>query len=142
MDALSPDNLDAFVKAALDAVNSKNYPLLAALGVVLAVWILRKYGGEKFPVLRTDRGGASLALLTSAAGAVVTALLSGTPFTWPLAGKALVTAFLAVGGFSLVKKLVTGDADKAKADAKAAGEKAAAVAPVPSPMDIVNGGKK
>lgn len=123
---VDPDQTGAFLRAFADAVSSRNWPLVAALVVVCAVWAVRKFGAARVPWLSTDRGGAVLVLATSLAGAVATALLGGAAFSLPLLVQALSVALSAAGGFNLVKKLATAPAP-------------AAPAPVASPMSIVNG---
>lgn len=131
--APDPDQTADFVKVLVDAVASKNWPLLAALGVVAAVWAVRKFLAPRVPFLATDRGGAILVLVTSLAGAVATALVGGAAFSLPLLVQALSVALSAAGGFNLVKKLATTPAP-VPAPVQPAPE------PVASPMDIVNGG--
>lgn len=70
-------------------------------------------------------------LVTSLAGAVASALLGGAGLTLPLLVEAISVALTAAGGFNLTKKLLT--APQAPVPA--------AAAPVPSPMDLVNGGQ-
>jgi hypothetical protein len=129
-----PSQLEAFATFALNAVQSGNYSLVAALGVIAAVYALRRFGGGRIPFLATDRGGALLVIITSVAGALATAFAAGTAVSLPLVISALVVALKAAGGFSLAKKLLFGDKSIAQAEdagAKAAAEvggKAAAVA--------------
>lgn len=143
VDALNPENIEAFAKIAIEAVASKNYMLLAALGVIAAVYLARKLLGSRFPILKTPRAGAILVLLTSIAGAVATALLAGQSIGLALLLQALAVGLSAAGGFRLVKVLITNEAEveAAKAAAKAAGEAAAKSAPsAPSLAAYVNAG--
>lgn len=136
---LSPENFDAFAKVIYDAVMSKNYSLVAALAVVAIVWAVRKFGTPKFPQLQSDRAGAALAIITASTGAIATALAAGQPFTWPLALKALSTALMAAGGWSLAKKLLFPKSiEQARSEAVQAGTVAAGAAVAPTPMDLVN----
>ncbi|TQF09182.1 hypothetical protein FJV41_45945 [Myxococcus llanfairpwllgwyngyllgogerychwyrndrobwllllantysiliogogogochensis] len=104
----NPEQFEAFAQLLLDAVTSRNYALLAALVVVLLVYLLRKFGGAFIPFLRTDRGGAVLVLGVSLAGAVANALAAGAPFSLALLVTALKVALTAAGGFTVIKRLVFG----------------------------------
>jgi hypothetical protein len=134
--ATSPDpgNVESFARLVLDAVTSRNWALVASLAVVALVYVLRRFAGAWWPVLRTARAGAVLAVLVAVAGAVANALLAGEAFTAGLLLKAFAIGLGAAGGFSVVKALLFGDAveDAAReAGEVAAGEiagKAAAVA--------------
>lgn len=127
---LTPDNLSEFAKVALDAVHSHNYLLLAALAVTAIVWAVKKFG--KPPFFQTAKGSIVLVIATSLGGAFLNAVLAGAPFTWKLALDALAIAFTACGGYRALRVLLGyADAEAIKADAKAAGEAAAAkVAPL------------
>ncbi|MBZ4336420.1 hypothetical protein K8556_36875 [Corallococcus sp. AS-1-12] len=130
--------MESFARLVLDAVTARNWALVASLGVVALVYVLRRYMGAWWPVLRTARAGAALAVLLSVAGAVANALLAGESFTVALLLKAVAIGLGAAGGFSVVKALLFGDADAEavqKAGEVAAGEiagKAAAVAALES----------
>ncbi|WP_223744865.1 hypothetical protein [Corallococcus sp. AS-1-12] len=136
--APDPSNVESFARLVLDAVTARNWALVASLGVVALVYVLRRYMGAWWPVLRTARAGAALAVLLSVAGAVANALLAGESFTVALLLKAVAIGLGAAGGFSVVKALLFGDADAEavqKAGEVAAGEiagKAAAVAALES----------
>ncbi|QSQ17171.1 hypothetical protein [Myxococcus landrumensis] len=130
----NPEQLEEFARLVLDAVTSRNYALLAALVVVLLVYLLRKFGGAFVPFLRTDRGGALLVLGVSLAGAVANALAAGAPFSLALVLTAAKVALTAAGGFTLVKRLLFGSSAVERADqagefaAGQVGGKAAAIA--------------
>ncbi|WP_255443052.1 hypothetical protein [Corallococcus sp. Z5C101001] len=132
--APDPSNVEAFARLVLDAVTAQNWALVASLGVVVLVYVLRRYVGTWWPWLRTARAGAALAVLLSVAGAVANALLAGEAFTVALLLKAVAIGLGAAGGFSVMKTLLVGDADAEavrNAGEVAAGEiagKAAAVA--------------
>lgn len=57
--APDPEQTGAFVKVVVDAIASRNWPLLASLGVVALVWAVRKFGSTRIPWLGTDRGARS-----------------------------------------------------------------------------------
>ncbi len=137
---INPENFEAFFRLVYDAVTSKNYALIASLAVVAVVYLVRRYGGTKFPVLKTNRGGAVLALVTSVAGAAATAFLGGVPFGAAVLLKALGVGFMAAGGFSVVKKIVFGDPEQVKAEAKAEGQAAADASKPKTAAEFVNGG--
>ncbi|WP_223645548.1 hypothetical protein [Corallococcus sp. EGB] len=136
--ALNPGNVEAFARLVLDAVTARNWALVASLAVVALVYVLRRYVGAWWPVLRTARVGAVLAVLLAVAGAVANALLAEEAFTVALLLKAVAIGLGAAGGFSVVKALLFGDAEAEavqKAGEAAAGEiagKAAAVAALES----------
>ncbi|NOK20784.1 hypothetical protein HMI50_27540 [Corallococcus carmarthensis] len=129
-----PGNVESFARLILDAVTARNWALVASLAVIALVYVLRRFVGEWWPLLRTARAGAVMALLLSVAGAVANALLAGESFTVALLLKALAIGLGAAGGFTVMKTLLFGDAveDAAReAGEAAAGEiagKAAAVA--------------
>lgn len=130
----NPEQFEEFARHLLDAVTSRNYALLAALVVVVLVYLLRKFGGRFIPFFNTDRGGAVLVLGVSLAGAVANALAAGAPFSLALLLTALQVALTAAGGFTIIKRILFGSAAIARAElagALAAGhvaEKAAAIA--------------
>jgi acyl carrier protein len=129
--APSPDDLASFAQVTLDAVQHKNWGLLASLGVVVLVWALRKWGSVKIPFLATDRGGAVLALVWGIAGAIATGLLAGAPLDLALLIKGLTVGVTAIGVFSGAKKLAT---------ATKAGEAAAApVTDTAAAVKVLNG---
>lgn len=112
----NPEQVEEFARVVLDAVQGRNYALLASLGVVLVVYLLRKFGGARIPFLRTDRGGALLVLVVSLSGAVANALAAGAPFSAALLLTALRVGLTAAGGFTLIKRLVFGEPAIARAE--------------------------
>ncbi|MBZ4335088.1 hypothetical protein K8556_30100 [Corallococcus sp. AS-1-12] len=126
--------MEAFARLILDAVTARNWALVASLAVIALVYVLRRFVGAWWPVLRTARAGAVLALLLSVAGAVSNSLLAGESFTVALLLKAIAIGLSAAGGFTVMKTLLFGDAVEdavREAGEVAAGEiagKAAAVA--------------
>ncbi|NRD68606.1 hypothetical protein HRD49_43495 [Corallococcus exiguus] len=126
--------MESFARLILDAVTARDWALVASLAVIAIVYVLRRFAGAWWPLLRTARAGAVLALLLSVSGAMANALLAGESFTVALLLKALTIGLGAAGGFTVVKTLLFGDAveDAAReAGEVAAGEiagKAAAVA--------------
>ncbi|WP_404362859.1 hypothetical protein ACIHQR_23045 [Corallococcus coralloides] len=118
-----PGNVEGFARLILDAVTARNWALVASLAVIALVYVLRRYVGAWWPLLRTARAGAVLALLLSVAGAVSNALMAGESFTVALLLKAIAIGLSAAGGFTVMKTLLFGDA--VEEAARAAGEVAA-----------------
>lgn len=105
--AVAPDeSLIALAKPVIDALLSGNPGLAAALALVLAAAVARRYGSKRFPFLATDAGGALLVLVGSFGGAAATALTGGAAVSLGLAWKALLVAFAASGGYATVKRLL------------------------------------
>ncbi len=135
------------IRAALDG----HWPKVVALGLVIAVFLLRKILAPKIPFFGTGPGGAVLNLLTSFSVALATPLLGGVVFTWSLLWVALQASLTAAGGWSLARYLwpllpeafrklfSRGDSTEAIAESKKEGIAAAVVAKSPRPEDIVNG---
>lgn len=88
------------------AVMAGQWALVAALALVLVVFVLRKFVSGKVPFLASDAGGIMLAFVGSLGGAFATAFAAGESFSWSLAFKAAQVAFLAMGGYAALKKLV------------------------------------
>ena len=99
-------DVEVFAKSVLGAVQSSNWRLLAALGVVGVVFALRKWGGKKWPFLATDRGGAALALAFGVACAFSNAFAAGQVPSLSLLMTGLSVGLTAAGGWSVVKKLI------------------------------------
>lgn len=93
-------------KAVYDALHGGHYAYAAAMALVVAVALLRKYGGSAIPALHTDAGSALLVLGGSFGAALAATLAGGGPLTWPLAWSAACVAFAAAGGYATIKKLV------------------------------------
>lgn len=157
------EEITALVKPVYEAIMSGNYTLAAAMALVLAVAVLRKYGAKRWPFLASDAGGSLLALLGSFGGAVGTALMAGAAISGGLLWSAAGIAFAASGGYTLVKRLLVDPVlkplfDKAPGwlkpvlnlalwvfgrttaveDAKAAGAKAVAAKPAKGIVSIVS----
>lgn len=153
METVTPDALDKFLSLVLEAAVAGKWSSLAALGLVAAVWALRKFIVPKAPFFATGEGGAVLTILTSFVGAVATAVLAGAAFSGTLVWSSLQVALLAAGGWSLVKHLLPlllkapflaklfarGDAATAVTKAEKEGLAAAAGARTPKSDDIANG---
>lgn len=102
---VSLESVLELARPVFDAVMAGQYPLAAALALVLLVAVARKWLAPRVPFFGSDAGGALLALAGSFGGAVATALLAGATLSWSVAWTALGVAFTAAGGYSLVKRL-------------------------------------
>jgi hypothetical protein len=122
-DVLNPENLEAFAKLAFEAAKTGNAWMLVSLGLILAVYLVRKFLGPKVPFLQTQAGGAILNLVMAFAGAIASALIAGQSMNPLLAVAAFKVAFTAAGGFTLVKHLLTLFKGKNPEQIKAAGER-------------------
>jgi hypothetical protein len=116
----------AFAKQAQDALQNKNLRLLAALAVILLVWLCRTALKGKIPWLATNRGSALLALLWSFGVTFAAVFASNAPVGLQALVNATVLAMTSAGGWTLVKKIVA-PSDKKKA------KKAATPADPPAP---------
>jgi hypothetical protein len=117
MPVLDPDalGLEALARLALTAVNDGNWPLVLALALVAAVWLVRKTVAPKVPFLASDVGGGLLALAGGVTGAVASALLGGGVLSAPLLLAGLKVGFMAAGGWSTLKRLAVWALPKLKA---------------------------
>lgn len=108
--ALAAETVDGdlidVARPVLDAILAGQYTAAAALGLVLAVALLRRYGSRALPWLHSDVGGAVLALGTSLGGALATALMAGASLSGGLLWTALGVAIAAAGGYAMIKKLI------------------------------------
>lgn len=101
------DELEELPLMVFRACHDRNWALLASCLVVGSVWLARRYGGELWPWLRTDKGGAVLSLTVAWAGGISQALAAGEPVIDPgLLISALGVAATASGGWTLGKKLM------------------------------------
>jgi hypothetical protein len=144
MEAIAtPENLEAFLGLIVAAIKGGQWPLLSILTLILGVWAIRKYLGPKHPALLTGAAGASLNILAGFLTAVGVSLIGGIPFTWALAGSALLSS-VAAGWFSLASALLPGtfkrgDAPASITAAEKAGLAAAVTAKPPTSDSIANG---
>lgn len=106
----SPDDLGAFASAIFGAVAGKQWGYLVALAVIGLVFAIRKFAGKlPAPVgpaleafFQSDPGGVILAFLV----AFATALAAAGSLSGAVLLAALKTALVAMGGFSLINKLL------------------------------------
>lgn len=154
MEAVSPENLDAFLKLVLAAVATGKWASVAALALVAAVWGLRKFVAPKVPFFATGEGAAVLTISASFVGALATALLAGSALSVPLVWSSLQVAVMAAGGWSLAKHLLPlllkvpflaalfppkADGPTLVTGAQKVGLAAAVVAKAPTSDEIANG---
>lgn len=100
----------ALVGEVFQAVQTGNWALAAALGLVGVCWALRRWGPRLLPAswgaaLASDAGGAVLVLLTGVAGAVAAALGSGHGLSLDVLRRAFEVGFAAAGGYATAKKI-------------------------------------
>lgn len=93
-------------KSAYDAITGGHYMYAAAVALVLAVALTRKYFGERWQWMHTDAGAAGMVLAGSFGAALAASLAGGGALTVQLAGSAFAVAFAAAGGYASLKKLV------------------------------------
>jgi hypothetical protein len=98
-----------FAEQTYQALQHQDYRLFAALAVIGLVWAARKFGG-KLPgklgdFMRSDRGGAVLALVMGVLENVAHAALAGS-LTAHAVMDGLVNGVLAAGGYSAAKKML------------------------------------
>ncbi len=96
----------AVAKQIFDAVVSGQWALVAALALVAVVFVLRKFVSTKVPFFASDAGGVVLAFFGSLGGGLATAFAAGEAFSLQLLLKVAQVAFLAMGGYAALKKLV------------------------------------
>lgn len=106
--AVSPDDgsLLDLAKPVLDAIMHGQWAFAAALALILAVTLTKRYLGDKIPWLHSDAGGAVLALLGAFGGALATSLAAGAAPTWIMAWMAVKVAVGAAGAYSMIRKLL------------------------------------
>jgi len=100
------EELSELAKPVLDAIMGGQYALAAALGLVLAVALLRRYGVAKYPWLGTSAAGSLLVLLGGFGAALGTSLAAGGALSAALAYSALKVSLFAAGGFSILKPVI------------------------------------
>lgn len=103
---LADGSLVDLAKPVLDAVMGGNWWLGAALALVFATTGLRRYGGARWPWLKTDEGGTLTTLMLSLGGALATALAAGTAPSLGLLVTALGVAVGASGGYTAIRRLL------------------------------------
>jgi hypothetical protein len=105
-DAATYPDIGLLVQAAARAVSAGQWPLVAVLALVAAIWALRTFGRRWIPWLATSEGGTVLAFLTALGGTLGAAALGGVAITWALLASALAGAFTAMGAWTGVRRLL------------------------------------
>lgn len=104
------DSLADLAKPVLDAVMSGQGFYAAALTLVLAVALMRRYAPKWAPKafgwVATDAGGVLTSFLMSFAGAMATTLAGGDSPSLGMAKSAVGVALAASGGYVALKKLI------------------------------------
>ena len=123
---VDPSTMDpsALVQLFFAKVQTGDWKAAIALVVVAAVWAMRRWGGKKWPALKTDRWGAVLTLASGVAGGIAWALNKGGAVDARVLYDGITVGLTAAGGYTVVKRILwPSDAKKA---ADAAGAAAAA----------------
>lgn len=92
-------------KSIVDAAHAGNWKLVVAACLVAIVYAARRWGGAYWSFLKTDRGGAALALLGGVFGVVATGLGAGKELSMALILDGLAMGFTAAGGWAAAKKI-------------------------------------
>lgn len=90
----------------IDAFRGGQYWYAGSLALVGIVAALRLWGAKYTTWFASDQGGAALALLGSFALTLATNLASGITPTLEIVKTALLIAFAASGGYSVIKRLL------------------------------------
>lgn len=91
-----PENTTEFIQAVFGAIHAGNYRYLAAMAIILVVFLVRKYGAKKLPFLANGKWAWAAAVLLGSLGALAANLTSDSP---PKTFMAIV-ATLAAGAFT------------------------------------------
>ena len=93
-------------KSIYQAFTGGHYAYAAAIALVVAVALTRKYLGARVPWLHSDQGSASLVLIGSFGTALVASLAGGGPLTIGMAEAAGMIAFVSAGSYGALNSLV------------------------------------
>ncbi len=104
----------AFVHELEKAAKTKNWPLLTALLVTGIVLVLRKVGVRYLPWIGTDRGGATLAMITGLAAALVAVFGAGGKPTGQTVFDGFGAALLSTIAYQWLKQMLWPKDAKAK----------------------------
>lgn len=96
-----PDVLAAIYQA----LTGGHYAYVAALAIVAAVALVRKYGGSRWPALHTDLGSAALAVCGAFGASLSAALAGGGKLSVGMITGAGGVAFVALGGYAAANAL-------------------------------------
>lgn len=99
-------NLFDLARPIFDQVMAGHYIAAAALALVLAVALVKRYAPGKYgEFVHSDMGGSLTTLLMSMGGALATATMGGAPWTWGMLWTALIVGVTAMGGYTAIKRL-------------------------------------
>ncbi len=99
------ESIADLAKPVLDAVMSGQYAFAAALALVFAVALVRRYGGSRWPLLASKKAAPYMVLVGSFGAALATALSAGASLSWLMAWSALTVAAGAGYGYALIKPI-------------------------------------
>lgn len=102
------EDLAELAKPVLESVLAGNYMYAAALSLVLAVALVRRYGGAKWPLLASKKAAPFLVLVGSFGAAMATSLSAGAGVTLAMTWGAVKVAVAAAGGYGLLKPILQG----------------------------------
>ena len=104
--AQDPETIAQLSKPVLDAIMSGNYAAAAALGLVLAVALTRRYGGSRWPVLASATVAPFLVMLGSFGASLGTTLLADADLSGAMVIAALKVALYASGSYAMLKPII------------------------------------
>jgi len=108
MPAISgPDDLDGLIKVIDFGISTLNYAVIVPAIAYLFVLIARTMGGKFFPVLKTDRAGAILAIAGGLLFTVLMGVLGGSPISFMLIVNGILVGFWSAGIHVVPKKIIS-----------------------------------
>jgi uncharacterized protein GlcG (DUF336 family) len=109
-----PSDGGAFIQAILDAIASGQWKVVAILIAVAVVYALRQVAtrlpGAVGLFFQSARGGALTALLGGVVTAVAGLVVGGGPITVGVFINGVVLGIMAAGGWTIIRRLIWGDA--------------------------------
>ncbi len=99
-------NPSGFFSSLWSSIKGGQWRLIAMLVLVGLVWLARTIGGKLVPWLKTDRGGALLAILAGILGALASLAIAGAKFTPQVLIDGVMAGFTAAGGWTVAKKIL------------------------------------
>jgi hypothetical protein len=107
---VKPDDVQGVTNTIKGAMHTSNWRLVVVGVLLLSVLILRKVGGFCLPAkaaewIKSDRGGATLAILAGVLTVVVNGMVAGGKFDPQLIIDGVLAAATTAGGFNLAKRL-------------------------------------
>lgn len=102
---INPEDTLELSRLLLDAISGGRWTLVASLGVVLSVWVVRRFASPVWPVLADKRIALVLAILGPMAASMATALIGGQALTIGVLLSGLIAGLGAVGMWSAQKNV-------------------------------------